>query len=65
LFDYNLQTFGPADVRPGPTPDALLARATFGPASVAIAQTFKIPYPDDADFIVLADPDGNLFCVIA
>lgn len=22
-------------------------------------------YPDDADFIVLADPDGNLFCVIA
>lgn len=21
-------------------------------------------YPDDADFIVLADPDGNLFCVI-
>jgi catechol 2,3-dioxygenase-like lactoylglutathione lyase family enzyme len=22
-------------------------------------------YPDDADFIVLADPEGNLFCVIA
>jgi catechol 2,3-dioxygenase-like lactoylglutathione lyase family enzyme len=22
-------------------------------------------YPDDADFIVLADPDDNLFCVIA
>jgi catechol 2,3-dioxygenase-like lactoylglutathione lyase family enzyme len=22
-------------------------------------------YPDGADFIVLADPDGNLFCVIA
>lgn len=21
-------------------------------------------YPDDADFIVLADPDGNRFCVI-
>ncbi|MEK2472358.1 MULTISPECIES: VOC family protein [Streptomyces] len=21
-------------------------------------------YPDDADFIVLADPDGNIFCVI-
>lgn len=21
-------------------------------------------YPDDADFIVLADPHGNLFCVI-
>ena len=21
-------------------------------------------YPDDADFIVLADPEGNLFCVI-
>jgi catechol 2,3-dioxygenase-like lactoylglutathione lyase family enzyme len=23
------------------------------------------PYPDDADFIVLRDPDGNEFCVIA
>ncbi|MEU5211808.1 VOC family protein [Streptomyces sp. NPDC020742] len=22
-------------------------------------------YPEDADFIVLADPDGNRFCVIA
>lgn len=21
-------------------------------------------YPDDADFVVLADPSGNLFCVI-
>ncbi len=21
-------------------------------------------YPDDADFVVLADPDGNLFCVV-
>jgi len=21
-------------------------------------------YPQDADFVVLADPDGNLFCVI-
>jgi hypothetical protein len=21
-------------------------------------------YPEDADFIVLADPDGNRFCVI-
>lgn len=21
-------------------------------------------YPDEADFVVLADPDGNLFCVI-
>jgi hypothetical protein len=22
-------------------------------------------YPDDADFVVLADTEGNLFCVIA
>ena len=22
-------------------------------------------YPEDADFVVLADPDGTLFCVIA
>jgi catechol 2,3-dioxygenase-like lactoylglutathione lyase family enzyme len=21
-------------------------------------------YPEDADFVVLADPDGNLFCVV-
>ena len=21
-------------------------------------------YPADADFVVLADPDGNLFCVV-
>jgi glyoxalase superfamily protein len=21
-------------------------------------------YPPDADFVVLADPDGNLFCVV-
>ena len=21
-------------------------------------------YPDDADFVVLADPEGNLFCVV-
>jgi catechol 2,3-dioxygenase-like lactoylglutathione lyase family enzyme len=29
------------------------------------AQRIDWDYPDDADFIVLADPDGNLFCVIA
>ena len=29
------------------------------------AQRVDWQYPDDADFIVLADPDGNLFCVIA
>lgn len=22
------------------------------------------PYPEDADFVVLADPAGNLFCVV-
>jgi catechol 2,3-dioxygenase-like lactoylglutathione lyase family enzyme len=22
------------------------------------------PYPDDPDFVVLADPDGNVFCVV-
>jgi catechol 2,3-dioxygenase-like lactoylglutathione lyase family enzyme len=29
------------------------------------AQRVDLKYPDDADFIVLAAPDGNLFCVIA
>ncbi len=28
------------------------------------AQRVDWEYPDDADFVVLADPDGNLFCVI-
>lgn len=29
------------------------------------AQRVEWDYPEDADFVVLADPDGNLFCVIA
>lgn len=29
------------------------------------ARRVEWDYPDDADFVVLADPDGNLFCVIA
>ena len=29
------------------------------------AQRVEWEYPDDADFVVLADQDGNLFCVIA
>jgi catechol 2,3-dioxygenase-like lactoylglutathione lyase family enzyme len=29
------------------------------------ARRVEWEYPPDADFIVLADPDGNLFCVIA
>ncbi|MFC7406676.1 VOC family protein [Georgenia alba] len=28
------------------------------------AKRVEWDYPDDADFVVLADPDGNLFCVI-
>lgn len=28
------------------------------------AQRVDWEYPDDADFVVLADPCGNLFCVI-
>jgi catechol 2,3-dioxygenase-like lactoylglutathione lyase family enzyme len=27
-------------------------------------QVEQWPYPDDADFVVLRDPDGNEFCVI-
>jgi catechol 2,3-dioxygenase-like lactoylglutathione lyase family enzyme len=29
------------------------------------ARRVEWTYPEDADFVVLADPDGNLFCVIA
>ena len=29
------------------------------------AQRVEWTYPDDADFVVLADTEGNLFCVIA
>jgi catechol 2,3-dioxygenase-like lactoylglutathione lyase family enzyme len=28
------------------------------------ARRVEWEYPDDADFVVLADPEGNLFCVI-
>jgi hypothetical protein len=28
------------------------------------AQRVEWSYPDDADFVVLAAPDGNLFCVV-
>lgn len=28
------------------------------------AQTVEREYPDGADYVVLADPDGNTFCVI-
>jgi hypothetical protein len=29
------------------------------------AQRVEWTYPEDADFVVLADTEGNLFCVIA
>jgi catechol 2,3-dioxygenase-like lactoylglutathione lyase family enzyme len=29
------------------------------------ARRVEWDYPEGADFVVLADPDGNLFCVIA
>lgn len=28
------------------------------------AKPVEWTYPDDADFVVLADPDGNLFCIV-
>lgn len=28
------------------------------------AKRVEWPYPDDADFVVLADTEGNLFCVV-
>jgi hypothetical protein len=28
------------------------------------ARRVEWDYPEDADFVVLADPEGNLFCVI-
>ncbi len=29
------------------------------------ARTYPWHYPPDADYVVLEDPDGNLFCVVA
>jgi hypothetical protein len=29
------------------------------------ARRVEWTYPQEADFVVLADPDGNLFCVVA
>lgn len=28
------------------------------------ARRVEWDHPDDADFVVLADPDGNLFCIV-
>ena len=28
------------------------------------AKSYPWRYPDDADYVVLEDPDGNLFCVV-
>ncbi len=33
-------------------------------AELGAVQVDDWPYPDDADFIVMRDPDGNEFCVI-
>jgi glyoxalase superfamily protein len=32
--------------------------------TLGAARVDEWPYPDDADFIVMRDPDGNEFCVI-
>jgi catechol 2,3-dioxygenase-like lactoylglutathione lyase family enzyme len=32
--------------------------------TLGAARAGEWPYPDDADFIVMRDPDGNEFCVI-
>jgi catechol 2,3-dioxygenase-like lactoylglutathione lyase family enzyme len=39
-------------------------RAEVGRLVAAGATQVPWTYPDDADFVVLADPDGNLFCVV-
>jgi hypothetical protein len=28
------------------------------------ARSYPWRYPEDADYVVLQDPDGNLFCVV-
>lgn len=33
-------------------------------AKLGAVRVDEWPYPDDADFIVMRDPDGNEFCVI-
>jgi catechol 2,3-dioxygenase-like lactoylglutathione lyase family enzyme len=33
-------------------------------AKLGATRVDEWPYPDDADFIVMRDPDGNEFCVI-
>ena len=38
--------------------------ATSSGSSASGAPVDDWPYPEDADFIVLRDPDGNEFCVI-
>jgi catechol 2,3-dioxygenase-like lactoylglutathione lyase family enzyme len=40
------------------------ARQVERPVTLGATRAAKWPYPDDADFIVMRDPDGNEFCVI-
>lgn len=44
--------------------DEMQARAEVERLLSLGAQQVDWEYPDDADFVVLADPDGTLFCVI-
>jgi predicted enzyme related to lactoylglutathione lyase len=34
------------------------------PSQLAACSRVEWDYPEGADFVVLADPEGNLFCVI-
>ncbi|HST48439.1 MAG TPA: VOC family protein [Jatrophihabitans sp.] len=36
----------------------------YQPRDLGATRAQDWPYPDDADFVVLRDPDGNEFCVI-
>jgi catechol 2,3-dioxygenase-like lactoylglutathione lyase family enzyme len=40
------------------------ARHIRRPAELGAARVEDWPYPPDADFVVMRDPDGNEFCVI-
>ena len=59
-FDRSDRTHLDLYLRPGETQEAEVERLI----GLGATRVEDWPYPPEADFVVLADPVGNLFCVV-
>ena len=60
-FDRSDRTHLDLYLAPGETQEGEVSRLL----GLGATRVEDWPYPPDADFVVLADPVGNLFCVVA